>query len=173
MRHSIKTLLCIGCLALGVSSARAFSMLGPVANGDDTWQVPDIGFNPLPGDSLPTGPKNIGEGYRRNAPVMYYAFDPSFGDFFGASGETAVDQAFQLVNGVMNGQTNSPLLVYAGGVASSPTNGFVMDTNGLFDVPLALTPARGLDSYSGNLSEFPLNTEFVGNSAHYNLICSI
>ena len=104
---------------------------------------------------------------------MYYAFDQSFGDFFGASGETAVDQAFQLVNGVMNGQTNSPLLVYAGGVASSPTNGFLMDTNGLFDVPLALTPARGLDSYSGNLSEFPLNTEFIVIPPHYNLICSI
>jgi hypothetical protein len=164
MRHLIKTFLCIGCLALGFSSARAFSLLGPVANGGDTWQVPEIGFNPLASDSLPTGPKNIGEGYRRNSPVMYFAFDPSFGDFFGANGEAAVDQAFQLVNGVMNGQTNSPLLVY--GTGTSPTTGFLMGaTNGIFNVPLALNPAQGIDSYSASLSEYPLNTAFLGNSA--------
>jgi hypothetical protein len=166
MRQLIKYFLWIGALALGLQSAWAFSLLGPVANGGDAWQVPLIGFNPLPGDSLPTGPKNLGEGYRRNAPVMYYAFDPSFADFFGTNGEGAVAQAFELVNGVMNGQTNSPLLVYDTANPRSPTNGFLMAApNGVFNVPLGLNPAKGIDSYTADLSEFPLNTEFPGNSS--------
>jgi hypothetical protein len=166
MRQFKKIILWIVCLALGLQTARAFSLLGPVANGGDAWQTPEIGFNPLPGDSLLAGPKNIGEGYRRNARVMYFTFDPSFGDFFGDRGETAVEQAFQTVNGVMNGQTNLPLQVYGAADASSPTNGFLKGTNnGVFDVPLALNAAKGIDSYSFGLSEFPQNTTFPGNAA--------
>jgi len=144
-------------------------MLGPVANGGDAWQVPAIGFNPLPEDSLLSGPKNLGEGYRRNTPVMFYAFDPSFSDFFGTNGEGAVAQAFEIINGVMNGQTNSPLWVYGTGAPASPTNGFLMDPNGVFDVPVTLNPTNSIDSYSQNLSEFPLNTQFLGNSVAINL----
>ena len=144
-------------MALGFQSAYAFSLLGPVAIGDDAWQVTLIGYNPLPGlgppgftDGLLTGPKNLGESYRRNAGVMYYGFDASWQPFFGSNGEYAVQQAFDLLNGVMNGQGNTPLYLY------SPTNGYLGDATG---PAITLTPANSLDSYSAGLAEFPFNSE--------------
>ncbi|MGH7993250.1 MAG: hypothetical protein ACREDQ_07030 [Limisphaerales bacterium] len=44
------------------------------------------------------GPKNIGEGYRWNVPVVTYAFDPSFEAFFGSNGVAAVESAIQILN---------------------------------------------------------------------------
>ena len=93
-------------------------MLGPVANGGDAWQVTLIGYNPLTTDTavpwltdgLLAGPKNLGEGYRRNTPVMYYTFDPSFGDYFGSSGELAVEQAFDILNSLTNVDSYSAYL---------------------------------------------------------------
>jgi hypothetical protein len=59
--------------------------------GDTDWLWPpfaaDIG-----------GPKNIGEGYRRNAQTYYYACDANFLDFFGSNGVYAVDSAFTIMN---------------------------------------------------------------------------
>lgn len=43
-------------------------------------------------------PKNLGEEYRRNAQVYYYACDASFLNFFGTDGSTAIDQAFVILN---------------------------------------------------------------------------
>ena len=51
------------------------------------------------------GPKILGEGYRRNTPVMYYAYDANFLDFFGSNGVAAVDSAFAILN---NAFTNNP-----------------------------------------------------------------
>jgi hypothetical protein len=159
MRQLKKTLFWIGCLALGLQTAGAFSLLGPIAGTPDaSWQITLIGYNPLnlgaaPPfflDPLPVGPKNLGEGYRRNAPTMYYAFDPSF-EWFGSNGEFAVQQAFDLLNGVMNGQANNSLYLY------SPTNGILGDTNGA--PAITLFPTNSLDQYSANLTEFPFNTE--------------
>ena len=52
------------------------------------------------------GPKNLGEEYRRNVPVLYYAFDDNFsgvgGGWFGTAGEDAVDQAFAIMNSLTN-----------------------------------------------------------------------
>jgi hypothetical protein len=126
MLPSLKRFLSIALLASGLQGASAFSLLGPVANGPDAWQVPAIGFNPLPIDSLPTGPKNLGEEYRRNTTTMYYACDANFLDYFGSNGLAAVDQAFVILNNVF---TNNP---------TGMTN--------------------GLDGYSSDLSEIPLNT---------------
>lgn len=166
MRQTIKYFLCIGCLAFGVQSAWAFSLLGPAAaytgvpaTFGDAWEVTLIGYNPLPNtdqaygivDPNAVGPKNQGEGYRRNTPVMYYAFDPSFGDYFGSNGEFAVQQAFDLLNGVFNGQTNTPLFL------TSPNFGVIGDNpNG---PAITLTPANSIDSYSANLAELALSTE--------------
>lgn len=147
-------------------------MLGPTAvypglpsGFGDAWEVTDIGYNPLPAtdaafditDGNQVGPKNLGEGYRRNTPVMYYAFSPTFSDFFGSNGEYAVQQAFDLVNGVVNGQTNVPVLLY------SPNHGFLGDTNGA--TPIVLSQTNSLDAYSLNLSEFPLNSENINYQA--------
>ena len=82
---------------------------------------------------------------------MYYAFDASFGDYFGSNGEFAVQQAFDLLNGVMNGQANNSLYLY------SPTNGLRGDTNG--SPAITLFPTNSVDNYSANLAEFPFNSE--------------
>ena len=132
MRQLIKKNLFILWLVLGLQSSWAFSLLGPVAIGGDAWQVTLIGYNPLPGfgppffiDGLLTGPKNLGEGYRRNTPTNYYTFDPSYSDYFGSNGEAAVEQAFDILNSLTN-----------------------------------------VDSYSANLSEFPLNSESENYTAN-------
>jgi hypothetical protein len=44
------------------------------------------------------GPKNIGEEYRWNVPVITYGFDPSFEEYFGKPGIAAVQAAFDLLN---------------------------------------------------------------------------
>lgn len=137
MRELIKSVLWVGCLALGLQSAWAFSLLGPLGvsgttggTEEDNWQVTLIGYNPLPGfgppfftDGQPSGPKNILEGYRLNTPVLYYAFDPDF-SYFGSNGEYAVQQAFDILNSLTN-----------------------------------------VDSYSAGLTEFPLNSQSVNYQA--------
>jgi hypothetical protein len=116
MLPSLKRILWMTLLASGLQTSWAFSLLGPVANGAavnsgfaDTWQVEAIGYNPIPSsigappgfiDSLLAGPKNLGEEYRRNTPVIYYTCDANFLDYFGSSGLDAVDQAFAILNDV-------------------------------------------------------------------------
>jgi hypothetical protein len=124
MRQLIKVFLWIGCLALGLPSARAFSLLGPEANGGDAWQITANGFDPLVNggappfllDSLSAGPKNLGQGYRRTTPVIYYTFDSSFGSYFGSNGEFAVQQAFDILNGLTNVDR------YSSGLTEFPLN---------------------------------------------------
>jgi len=138
----IKYFLSIGALICGMQSAWGFSLAGPVGNGGDSWQTAEIGYGPP--RELPVGPKNIGEEYRRNIPLMYYAYDANFLDFFGLAGTTNVDAAFAQMNGVLNGQTNTPLYLPA------PTN------NTLANI---LGPTTNLDNYSVGLSEFPLDSQ--------------
>ena len=106
MQQLFKRFLWIIGLVLGLQSAWGFSPAGPLANAaglpsgyGDRWQLALIGYG-LPGD-LNT-PKNIGEDYRRNTPVMYYVYDLTFSDFFGTNGETAVDGAFDVLNSLTN-----------------------------------------------------------------------
>jgi hypothetical protein len=73
--------------------AAAFSLLGPYAD----W-MQRTNFFRQPGDI--GGPMDLGEEYRWNVPVLTYAFDPSFLDYFGSSGVTAVKQAIQILNDV-------------------------------------------------------------------------
>jgi len=137
----IKWFFCIGLLAASLTPSFAFSLLGPVANANpgslttlnsDKWQTPANGFNPTGPyseplgiiDQAPQGPKNLGEEYRCNAPVMYYACDANFLDFFGMSGLMAVEQAFAVLNDLTN-----------------------------------------VDSYSSDLSEFPLQSEAINYTA--------
>jgi hypothetical protein len=104
MLRLAKPISCLG-LVLALNSAQAFSLLGP---NNEAWQVPDIGYNPLPQDALPTAPKNIGEEYRRNTPILYYSFDATFLDFFGSNGVWAVDQAMSILNSLTNVSSYSP-----------------------------------------------------------------
>lgn len=44
------------------------------------------------------GPTDINEGYRWNVPVLTYAFDQAFLDYFGSNGVAAVESAIQILN---------------------------------------------------------------------------
>jgi hypothetical protein len=90
MKTSVsKSLLCSAlALFLAAPSARSFSLLGPYSS----WQVPGIGYNRA-GDI--GGPMGLGEGFRWNVPVITYAFDKSFIDYFGPDGVHAVDAAMK------------------------------------------------------------------------------
>ena len=95
MVRSLTKLAALAMMVLYGQSSWGFALLGP---NNEAYQVPEIGYNPLPRDSAPTGPKNIGEQYRRNTPVMYYSFDANFLDYFGSNGVAAIDSAFAILN---------------------------------------------------------------------------
>ena len=76
-----------------------FSLLGPTGNGGDGYQTGQLGY-PLPGDI--GSAKNIGEGYRRNTPVLYYSCPANFSTYFGSNGVAAVDSAFAIMNSLSN-----------------------------------------------------------------------
>lgn len=103
MSQVIKTILLTVVAALcGLPVSWAYSPAGPVGNGGDAWQIQANGFGP-PRDDV--APKNLGEEYRRNVPVVYYACDANFLDYFGSSGQSAVDNAYALLNATF---TNNP-----------------------------------------------------------------
>jgi len=107
MQQMIKKFLLVAALVgLGLSEARAFSLAGPVNNGGDNWQAVNVGYG-APTITYNVAPKNIGEGYRRNIPVMYYAYSAEFLDYFGTTGETNVDAAFGLLNQALTNGVSS------------------------------------------------------------------
>ena len=133
MLQSLKRIVWIGGLTLGLQSSWAFSLLGPSGNGGDNWQIEVIAYNPIiTWDLLPIAPKNLGEGYRRNSPVLYYAYDANFLGYFGSNGPVAVDQAF----GIMNSLTN--VSSYSGDLSEFPLKAQSMNYNaqglGLLDL---------------------------------------
>jgi hypothetical protein len=125
-----------------LQSVLAFSLVGPVGIGDDAYQQTIIGYNPLTKPAAPpfftdpnsTGPKNLGEEYRRNIPVLYYAADSTFLDYFGSNGLAAVDQTYSLLNTVLTNNVDS----YSKSLTEFPLN--TMNPNyeaqalGLFDL---------------------------------------
>lgn len=109
MRRFAKTFGWLAVLAMGFGSAQGFSLLGPLpaqTPGADQWQDPIIGWALAYFTDIGT-PKNLGEEYRRNTPVMYYACDANFLDYFGSNGVAAVDGAFAIFNGLTNVSTYS------------------------------------------------------------------
>lgn len=105
MLQSVKRFWWIILLVAGVPAARGFALLDPIVGGD-VWQVAAIDYN----DSIRAysdfgGPGAIGEGYRRNTPVMYYTYDANFLTFFGTGGAAEGDKAFAMWNAAF---TNNP-----------------------------------------------------------------
>jgi len=83
---------------LTCAATQAFSLLGPWA----TWQTTDLGYQiDTVDDSIDWdagGPMNLKEGYRWNIPVMTYAFDKSFMDYYGEKGVEEVERAVATIN---------------------------------------------------------------------------
>src|SRR5665213_737090 len=99
MRQLIKIFSWVVLLALGLQTSWGFSTEGPVGNGGDAWQGAVIGYGPP--TSL-VAPKNLGEEYRRNVPVLYYGYDTAFLDYFGSNGPVSIDAAFAIMNSLTN-----------------------------------------------------------------------
>src|ERR1044071_7071223 len=85
----LKRILLALTLFMVTHTASAFALLGP----HDTWQAANLGYDPLGNDADLGGPKNLGEEWRWTTPIITYAFDQSFIDWFGTNGIRAVEQA--------------------------------------------------------------------------------
>lgn len=158
MRKLIKNFFWLGALILTVQSAVGFSVPGPVGNAADAWQIALIGYGPNNFDDA--APKDIYEEYRLVVPVLYYACDASFLTYYGAGGQTNIDAAFAIVNGVTCGQTNTPLYLY------SPTNGVYVDSSGRsLGTTVTLDGSSTLDRYSADMSEFPVISQQINYTA--------
>ena len=105
---------------MGLVSAVAvhgFSLMGP--SGDDgnvvkEWQVPRIGYL----DGYLGGPMNIGEFYRVNVPVVTYAYDSSFLNYFGTNGVAAIETIMKFMNDLppMSSITNDGVNFFINGL---------------------------------------------------------
>src|SRR4051812_38515796 len=110
MLYLLKRSWWVFILLLGIQSGWAFSLLGPfpaTTTDPDGYQQVIIGYN-IGGDI--GAPKNIGEEYRWNLPVVYYAFDDNFLNYFGSNGVTAVEKGVAFFNNLTNYSTYSPAL---------------------------------------------------------------
>ena len=108
---------------LGAEKAFAFALGGPI---NEAYQDPTIGYF---GNMAP---KNLGEEYRWNRPVIYYSVNQSFLDYFGSNGLYAVDGACQIMNSLTNVSS------YSGDLAEVPTEAmwenYLAQALGLCDV---------------------------------------
>ncbi|MBI5773544.1 MAG: hypothetical protein HZA89_07360 [Verrucomicrobia bacterium] len=132
----IKKILAVMLVAGAAQSAGAFSLLGPL---DGAFQTTALGYSQ--GGDI-GGPMNLGEEYRWNTPVLTYAFDESFLNYFGTEGVVAVERAIQILNdlpaadSVTNGPAGDPNL-YANGTpfpTSSRLLNFQAQQLGLLDM---------------------------------------
>src|SRR5262245_9115637 len=103
MSRILKNLAWVGLLAAGLQSGHAFSLIGPFR---EVWQVRDLGYNIAERADI-GGPMNVGQGYRRNTPVVFYSFDSSFLNFYGAYGAAEVDKAFAMLNAILSTNVSS------------------------------------------------------------------
>ncbi len=98
-------------LAASTQSASAFSLLGQ----PEAWQTDGLGYVRFIDTAVTGGggwftktddfawhPHNLGEECRWNTPILYYAYDQSFLDYFGANGVAAVDAAMAVFNNLTN-----------------------------------------------------------------------
>ena len=98
MRNRFQNLTLLLALALMSVTGRleAFTLGGPFTS----WQATAIGYDldAIVGRDDFSGPMNLSEEYRVNVPRLNYAFDATFLTYFGAQGETAINQAFDVLN---------------------------------------------------------------------------
>lgn len=95
MVRILKHCLWLTVLIFGTERMGAYSLLGRF----EAYQTATLTYQ-VGGDL--GGPQNLGEEYRRNTPVIYYTFDQNFLNYFGSNGIAAVEQAFEIMNGLTN-----------------------------------------------------------------------
>ncbi len=99
MLRSVKNIFWLLAIVAGAQSALGFALIGPpVPSGSDAYQIQDIGYNVGGGEQ--GTPRLIKEEYRRNTPVVYYAYDESFWEYFNTNGVQEIDKAFAIYNRV-------------------------------------------------------------------------
>ncbi|MBM3846840.1 MAG: hypothetical protein FJ405_11230 [Verrucomicrobia bacterium] len=90
--HTIRNLVAaLLTTVLFAGNASAFSLLGPFKG----WMTADLGYTwnvQIGGPVLPS------EAFRWNVPLIYYAVDRSFVEYFGPEGVAAVDAAIKVIN---------------------------------------------------------------------------
>jgi hypothetical protein len=94
MMRLIKVLAFLGAAVGGALDASAFSLRGPAAAWMTTRLGYDVGNNPL------TGPMNLGEEYRWNVNVVYWAVTPDFLNYYGERGAAELEKAMEILNAV-------------------------------------------------------------------------
>jgi len=140
MKSTIKLFVVIAALGLlSAVAVKGFSLLGPSAaenNPAKDWQVPRIGYG-IDGDI--GGPMNLGEGYRLNVPVVTYAYDSSFLNYFGTNGIAAIETVIKYMNDLppMSSITNDGVNFYIRGLPVPMDPKFVnfeAESLGLWDI---------------------------------------
>src|SRR5271165_1395396 len=103
-----KKAVAVLALVMTARSVCAFSTWGPL----EGWQTADLNYGTARGTGITWagesdggnpelgGPKNYNMGSRLNVPIVTYAFDFSFLQYFGAKGVASVDSAMVLLNGL-------------------------------------------------------------------------
>lgn len=96
MTSMSKTILGLVGAVVIAHSAAAFTLEGPF----ESWQTPDLDYATrlIQGGAELGGPKNLGDEWRLNTPIITYGFDYTFLDYFGSNGVKAVDAAFAVFN---------------------------------------------------------------------------
>lgn len=124
MMRLTKGMMGLGLLMMFAASAGAFSLLGPLKDNnsptfgsqgiDDPWQGAPYGGKPggigysLAGDI--GGPMLPTEAYRWNVPIITYAYDTTFLQYFGSNGVNAVEQAIAILNALPPASQMTPTL---------------------------------------------------------------
>lgn len=98
MQRLAPYLLMLTLLAGSIRRTEAFALLGPF----EGWQTQELYYqttDPIGvyGEDI-AGPRNLGEWYRWNVPVLFYSFDAAFLDYFGQKGVDAVEAAIKVYN---------------------------------------------------------------------------
>jgi len=111
-KSTLKLFAAIVVLSLvSAVAVRGFSLLGPL----EDWQVERVGYGPTLGDI--GGPKNPQGFYRINVPVLTYAYDPSFIQYFGTNAIASLETMMQFMNNLppMSSITNDGVNFYLNG----------------------------------------------------------
>jgi hypothetical protein len=131
MRRFIAQSILVVALSLCALSVQAFSLAGPEAG----WQTGPLGYNT--GGTIHDGPQNLNEEYRWNAPVLFYAFDPSFIEYFGTNGMLAVEQAMKILNDIPPASQMTDAYLNALPLDTTGVN-FTASTLGIIDLKSAI-----------------------------------